>query len=100
AGITRISFGLSKEIVALSIIKIKTYFRIITFYILPINTLFLLYLKNIDRLGIIFNNTKNRISSSKYFEIIERRWGYIFIKLINNTKLINYLIESKLRKLY
>ncbi|UQC87286.1 uncharacterized protein CLUP02_12790, partial [Colletotrichum lupini] len=48
AGITKISFGLSKEIVALGIIKIKTYFRTITFYILPINTPFLLYLKNID----------------------------------------------------
>ncbi|KAI3534486.1 hypothetical protein CSPX01_12103 [Colletotrichum filicis] len=46
--IIRISFGLSKEIVTLSIIEIETYFRIITFYILPINTLFLLYLKNID----------------------------------------------------
>ncbi|UQC73928.1 uncharacterized protein CLUP02_00575, partial [Colletotrichum lupini] len=48
AGITRISFGLSKEIVILSTIEIKTYFGIITFYILLINTLFLLYLKNID----------------------------------------------------
>ncbi|KAK1452493.1 hypothetical protein CCUS01_10970, partial [Colletotrichum cuscutae] len=46
--ITKITFGLDKEIVILSIIEIKTYFRIITFYILPINTLFLLYLKNID----------------------------------------------------
>ncbi|KAK1482245.1 hypothetical protein CCUS01_15815, partial [Colletotrichum cuscutae] len=46
--IIRISFGLSKEIVILSIVKIETYFRIITFYILPINTLFLLYLKNIN----------------------------------------------------
>ncbi|KAK1484237.1 hypothetical protein CCUS01_03949, partial [Colletotrichum cuscutae] len=48
AGIIRISFGLGKKIVTLSIIKVKTYFRIITFYILLINTLFLLYLKNID----------------------------------------------------
>ncbi|UQC76590.1 uncharacterized protein CLUP02_18103 [Colletotrichum lupini] len=48
ASITRISFSLNKEIVALSIIKVETYFRTITFYILPINTLFLLYLKNID----------------------------------------------------
>ncbi|KAK1499620.1 hypothetical protein CCUS01_00346, partial [Colletotrichum cuscutae] len=48
AGIIKISFGLGKEIVTLSIIKVKTYFRIITFYILLINTLFLLYLKNID----------------------------------------------------
>ncbi|UQC73511.1 uncharacterized protein CLUP02_00156 [Colletotrichum lupini] len=69
--ITRISFGLNKEIVALSIIKIETYFRTITFYILFINTLFLLYLKNIDRLGIIFNNMRNRIFSGKYFEIIK-----------------------------
>ncbi|UQC89024.1 uncharacterized protein CLUP02_14552, partial [Colletotrichum lupini] len=73
AGIIRISFGLSKEIVALSIIKIETHFGTITFYILLINTLFLLYLKNIDRLGIIFDNIKNRISSSKYFEVVERR---------------------------
>ncbi|UQC82587.1 uncharacterized protein CLUP02_08077, partial [Colletotrichum lupini] len=73
AGITRISFGLGKEIVALSIIKIEIYFGTITFYILPVNTLFLLYLKNIDRLSIIFNNIKNRIFSNKYFEVVERR---------------------------
>ncbi|KAK1490478.1 hypothetical protein CCUS01_14435 [Colletotrichum cuscutae] len=44
----RISFSLGEEIIALGIIKIETYFGIITFYILPINTLFLLYLKNIN----------------------------------------------------
>ncbi|UQC89001.1 uncharacterized protein CLUP02_14528, partial [Colletotrichum lupini] len=70
-GITRISFSLSKEIVALGIVKVEIYFGTITFYILPINTLFLLYLKDIDRLGIIFNNTRNKISSSKYFEIVK-----------------------------
>ncbi|KAK1468007.1 hypothetical protein CCUS01_06711, partial [Colletotrichum cuscutae] len=72
-GIIKISFGLGKEIVILSTVEIETYFGTITFYILPINTLFLLYLKNIDRLGIIFNNTKNRISNNKHFEIVERR---------------------------
>ncbi|UQC81746.1 uncharacterized protein CLUP02_07232, partial [Colletotrichum lupini] len=70
--IIRISFGLGKEIVALGIVKIEIYFRTITFYILPINTLFLLYLKDIDRLGIIFNNTRNKISSGKYFEVVKR----------------------------
>ncbi|KAK1458573.1 hypothetical protein CCUS01_09237, partial [Colletotrichum cuscutae] len=48
AGIIRISFGLGKEIVILGIIEIETYFGTITFYILLVNTLFLLYLKNID----------------------------------------------------
>ncbi|UQC87401.1 uncharacterized protein CLUP02_12906, partial [Colletotrichum lupini] len=70
-GIIRISFGLGKEIVTLSTVEVDTYFKIITSYILPINTLFLLYLKNINRLSIIFNNTKNKISSSKYFKIVK-----------------------------
>ncbi|KAK1456730.1 hypothetical protein CCUS01_09894, partial [Colletotrichum cuscutae] len=69
--IIRISFSLGKEIIVLSIIEVETYFGIITFYILLINTLFLLYLKNIDRLSIIFNNTRNKIFSNKYFEIVK-----------------------------
>ncbi|KAI3544305.1 hypothetical protein CSPX01_05757, partial [Colletotrichum filicis] len=69
--ITKISFSLSKEIIILSIVKVEIYFRIITFYILLINTLFLLYLKNIDRLGIIFNNIRNKIFSNKYFKTVE-----------------------------
>ncbi|KAK1499513.1 hypothetical protein CCUS01_00238, partial [Colletotrichum cuscutae] len=72
AGIIKISFGLGKEIVALSIIEVETHFRTITFYILLINTLFFLCLKDINRLGIIFNNIKNRISSNKYFKIVKR----------------------------
>ncbi|KAK1486380.1 hypothetical protein CCUS01_15151, partial [Colletotrichum cuscutae] len=48
AGIIRISFSLGKEIVTLGIIKVETYFGTITFYILLINTLFVLYLKDID----------------------------------------------------
>ncbi|UQC75134.1 uncharacterized protein CLUP02_01787, partial [Colletotrichum lupini] len=47
-GIIRISFGLGKEIVALGTVEIETHFGTITFYILPVNTLFLLYLKDID----------------------------------------------------
>ncbi|UQC77700.1 uncharacterized protein CLUP02_03171, partial [Colletotrichum lupini] len=73
AGIIKISFGLSKEIVALGIIEVETHFGTIIFYILPVNTLFLLYLKDIDRLSIIFDNTRNRIFSNKYFEVVERR---------------------------
>ncbi|KAK1446511.1 hypothetical protein CCUS01_12378 [Colletotrichum cuscutae] len=71
-GIIKISFSLSKEIVALSIVEVKTYFGIITFYILTVNTLFLLYLKDIDRLSIIFNNIKNKILSNKYFKIVKK----------------------------
>ncbi|KAK1497408.1 hypothetical protein CCUS01_13093, partial [Colletotrichum cuscutae] len=48
AGIIRVSFSLSKEIIILSTVEVKIYFGTITFYILPINTLFFLYLKDID----------------------------------------------------
>ncbi|UQC81853.1 uncharacterized protein CLUP02_07339, partial [Colletotrichum lupini] len=48
AGIIKISFSLGKEIVALGIVEIETYLGTITFYILPVNTPFLLYLKNIN----------------------------------------------------
>ncbi|KAK1473074.1 hypothetical protein CCUS01_05681, partial [Colletotrichum cuscutae] len=48
AGIIRISFSLGKEIIILSTVKVETYFGTITFYILFINILFLLYLKDID----------------------------------------------------
>ncbi|KAI3539410.1 hypothetical protein CSPX01_08856, partial [Colletotrichum filicis] len=71
-GIIRISFSLGKKIIALSIIKVEIYFGTIIFYILLINTPFLLYLKDIDRLGIIFNNTRNRIYNSKYFETVKK----------------------------
>ncbi|KAI3548625.1 hypothetical protein CSPX01_03054, partial [Colletotrichum filicis] len=47
-GIIRISFSLGKEIITLSTVKVEIYFKIITFYILLINTLFFLYLKNIN----------------------------------------------------
>ncbi|KAK1448057.1 hypothetical protein CCUS01_11979, partial [Colletotrichum cuscutae] len=47
-GIIKISFSLGKEIITLSTVEVKTYFGTITFYILPVNTLFLLYLKNIN----------------------------------------------------
>ncbi|KAI3542306.1 hypothetical protein CSPX01_07061 [Colletotrichum filicis] len=47
-GIIRISFSLGKEIITLSIVRVETYFGTITFYILLINTLFFLYLKDID----------------------------------------------------
>ena len=46
-------------IIFLSIIRVQTPLEYITFYIIPINTLFLLCIKNIDKLGIKFNNFKN-----------------------------------------
>jgi hypothetical protein len=46
-------------IISFKIIRVQTPLKYITFYIIPINTPFLLYIKDIDKLGIKLNNFKN-----------------------------------------
>ena len=45
--------------ISFSTIRVQTPLGYITFYIIPINTPFLFYIKNIDKLGIKLNNFKN-----------------------------------------
>ena len=42
-----------------NIIRVYTSLKYIIFYIIFINTLFLFYIKDIDKLGVKFNNFKN-----------------------------------------
>ena len=53
-----IRFGKSTAIF-FGIIRVQTPLGYITFYIIPINTLFLLYIGDIDKLSIKLNNFKN-----------------------------------------
>jgi hypothetical protein len=46
-------------VIFFSIIRVQTPLKYIIFYIILINIPFLLYIKDIDRLGIKFNNFKN-----------------------------------------
>ncbi|KAI3551883.1 hypothetical protein CSPX01_00559, partial [Colletotrichum filicis] len=52
-------FGNSEPVRLLRSIVISTLFSNITFYTLLINTPFLYYLKNINKLGVYFNNINN-----------------------------------------
>jgi hypothetical protein len=45
--------------ISFSIIRVQTPLGYITFYIIPINTPFLFYIKDINKLGIRLNNLKN-----------------------------------------
>ena len=46
-------------VIFFNIIRVWTLLGYITFYIIPINTSFLFYIKDMDRLGIKLNNFKN-----------------------------------------
>ncbi|KAM7182601.1 hypothetical protein V8F20_012860, partial [Naviculisporaceae sp. PSN 640] len=56
-----IKFSVKGSFKSLSIIIVLTLIKEITFYIIPINTPFLFYLKDMDHIGIIFNNLKNTL---------------------------------------
>ena len=53
-----IRFG-KGTIISFNIIRVQTFLRYITFYIIPINTPFLFYIGDIDKLGIKLNNFKD-----------------------------------------
>jgi len=44
---------------SLGIIRVQTPLGYITFHIIPINTPFLFYIKDIDKLGVRLNNLEN-----------------------------------------
>ena len=46
-------------IIFLGIIRVQTPLGYITFYVIPINTLFLFYIRDIDKLGVKLNNLKD-----------------------------------------
>ncbi|KAI3537321.1 hypothetical protein CSPX01_10254, partial [Colletotrichum filicis] len=54
-----IRFNNNKLIKLLKFIVISTLFSNITFYVLLINTPFLYYLRDINKLGVYFNNINN-----------------------------------------
>jgi len=45
--------------ISLSIIRVQTPLGYITFHIIPINTPFLFYIRDINKLGVKLNNLKN-----------------------------------------
>ena len=44
---------------SLGTIRVQTPLGYITFHVIPANTLFLFYIRDIDRLGVKLNNLKN-----------------------------------------
>jgi hypothetical protein len=71
-GFYKIKFG-AGEIILIGTIYVTTPISNIPFYVLPTNTLLLLYLQDIDRLGIQFDNIKNLfVRDNKIFPIIRK----------------------------
>ena len=57
-------------------IKVQTPLGYITFYVVPINTLFLFYIKDIEKLGVKLNNLENILIQGDNWVPVVCKWGY------------------------
>ena len=73
---TSIKLKKKPPVTSLKITKIKIPIRTIIFYILDISTPFLLYLTDIDRLGIYLDNTRDKMVCGIIKISIIRKWGH------------------------
>lgn len=113
--ITRSANFIFKIVGATSIksINLNILLELVTFHIIPVNTPFLLYLADMDKLGAFFNNITNEIIQSQmqlaqYHPVI-RRYGHAFLlwymyvyTLVAESFAQNpcYLMDVELRRLY
>lgn len=94
AGQASIQFGAGDPLSSIGSIDIETPIGNIRFHIVEAMTPFLLSLKDMDRLGVYFNNTKNMLIGPKphLTAPIVRRFGHPF--LIWDYSLASFLTES------
>ncbi len=78
-------------------VKLNTFLRMIVFYIIEIDTSFLLFLADMNRLKTYFNNVVNKIVQSTRTHFVIRKYDHAFIlwNLFTNFFVI-YSSESKL----
>ena len=72
-----VRFSNSNLIIVISTLTITTLVRIMTFHVIPANTPFLFYLKNINKLRVYLNNTRNKlikktINSKKHIKVFRK----------------------------
>ncbi|KAI3545152.1 hypothetical protein CSPX01_05102, partial [Colletotrichum filicis] len=89
-----IRFSNNKLVKLLGFIVINTLFNNITFYILLTNTPFLYYLRNINKLGVYFNNINNLLIKgdiiSRFKFTLRDNYDFNYKIIINVIYLINY----------
>lgn len=108
AKLVSFTFGIGST-VSLESINFITFLRSITFYIVSINTSFLLCLVDMDRLRMFFNNVTNQLIQSNQVHFVIRRYGHAFLRwhiftyfFVSESLNMNlyYLTEIELRRLH
>lgn len=74
----------------------------ITSHVVPVDTPFLYCIRDLNKMGIYFNNLENALCQMNKKIPIEWKWGYPFVLLNNGEKTLAFchLIEIELRPLH
>ena len=101
AGQHTIRFGKGTAI-SLGTIRVKTPLGYIIFHVVPANTPFLFYIRDMDKLGVKLDNLENMLVQGDNRVPIIRKWGHPWLLLQQPEKSVawSHLTESELRQLH
>ena len=77
AGSADFTFGIGST-ASLGHINLDTPIGPVIFYIMSVNTPFFLYLANMDKLGVFFNNVTNELVRDEFVHLVVCRYGHAF----------------------
>lgn len=101
AGMASIRFGQGDPILSLGTTTVPTPIGPIDFQVMPTSTPFLLSIKDMDTMGVVFDNLANVITRNNVKVPIVRKWGHPWLQLDRETVLAgNYLTDGELRRLH
>lgn len=101
AGKASIRFGQGETVTSIGRTTVSTPIGPIKFHIMPCNTPFLMCLRDMDLMGIRFDNLSNQLTRGDLSVPIIRKWGHPWLLLTpEDTLAHNYLTEVELRRLH
>jgi transposase InsO family protein len=100
AGRSSIKFGKGATTTNLGTATVQTALGTIIFEVIDAPTPFLLCLRDMDRLGVYFDNTTNElVQSDKRYPVV-RKWGHPWFHLRRMEQAASFLTEAELRGLH
>jgi hypothetical protein len=101
AGVAQVKFGKGDAMESIGSVNVKTLIGKIIFHILEAFTLFLINLRDMDRLKVYMNNVTNEILSidGKRRAPLIRKWGHLWF-YVSKLESAAFLTDVKLQKLH
>lgn len=102
AGQAHIRFGSGKPLDSIGTVAVPSPFGTMEFHVVMSNTPFLLCLRDMDRMGIRFDNLTNQLQQGPTIIPVVRKWGHPWMLLNQPERSIawNHLTDVELRRLH